>query len=339
MVKKTIEVCPESDWSELYGSFRDQSLLQTAGYANAKAALGPWRVERSLFTKDEDVVGCVQALVRSLPVIGGGLVWINRGPLWRPVEGKPKASFAELVDVLRHHYVDSQGFYVRIAPPVEVEYLPDEQYRKSGGTAAAGMPGWASAALDLSVSLETLRAGLKGKWRGHLNKAERSGLEIKAGAGSEFETFLEAHTKFTETHNFETSVTTEFLAAFQSCLPDHLKLYAFLAYSSGYLVGSILIAKYGATCEYLAGNSTDQGRRLNVGQLLVWRAISTMHDQGFKRFDVSGMDPEITPKGIYDFKEGLGGTPYRLAPELELGGDSLRGRLVRWRVNRARSGS
>jgi hypothetical protein len=51
------------------------------------------------------------------------------------------------------------------------------------------------------------------------------------------------------------------------------------------------------------------------------------------------MDPEITPKGIYDFKEGLGGTPYRLAPELELGGDSLRGRLVRWRVNRARSGS
>jgi hypothetical protein len=50
----------------------------------------------------------------------------------------------------------------------------------------AGEPGWASAVIDLSPDLETLRAGLKGKWRGHLNKAERSDLEVRIGEDSEF---------------------------------------------------------------------------------------------------------------------------------------------------------
>ncbi|MBT3907004.1 MAG: hypothetical protein HOF30_15135, partial [Rhodospirillaceae bacterium] len=67
--------------------------------------------------------------------------------------------------------------------------------------------------------------------------------------------------------------------------------------------------------------------------------VEALKQQGIRQFDVGGMDEILTPKGIYRFKEGLGGTPYRLAPELELGGDSLRGRLVRWRVNRARARS
>ena len=48
------------------------------------------------------------------------------------------------------------------------------------------------------------------------------------------------------------------------------------------------------------------------------------------------MDPELTPKGIFEFKKGIGGIPYRLAPEIEANGKGLRTRLVRWWVVRAR---
>ena len=87
----------------------------------------------------------------------------------------------------------------------------------------------------------------------------------------------------------------------------------------------------------LAGNVWDEGRRLNAGQLLLWRAVCAMKEHGIRWFDVSGLDPDLTPPGIRTFKEGLSGVPYRLAPELEaLGGGPL-GRLVRWRVRRARA--
>ncbi len=70
--------------------------------------------------------------------------------------------------------------------------------------------------------------------------------------------------------------------------------------------------------------------------MLLWRAICDAREAGLRWFDVGGMDPELTPKGIYDFKAGIGGTPYRLAPEIEAQNGGLRTRLVRWRVNRAR---
>jgi hypothetical protein len=118
MVKLKFESCTEPEWAAFSAQFRDQSLLQLPAYAKAKEMLGPWQVERGIFIRNEEMVGCVQALVRSIPVVGGGLVSINRGPLWRPIEGgEPKVSFHELIEALRHHYVDRQGFYVRLAPP------------------------------------------------------------------------------------------------------------------------------------------------------------------------------------------------------------------------------
>ena len=329
MVNFKVQQFTADAWKNTVSEFEGYSLLQTWEYAEAKSAGGLWTVERGLFTRGGITVGAAQVMIRRLPLVGGGLVWVNRGPLWY----SSKIAFADVIKALKIFYVDDRGFYLRIAPPaLEVDIA------ESSGK-LAGERGWASAVLDLSNPLETLRAGLKVKWRGHLNKAERSELDIQIGTKSEFTTFLKSHTKFTATRNFDTSVTSEFLLKFQSQLPESQKLCAYLAYHSGELIGSVLMAKYGERCEYLAGNTTDQGRRLNVGQLLVWRAICTMKEQGLKSFDVSGMDPDVTPKGIYQFKEGLGGTPYRLAPEIEAGGDTIRGRLVRWRVNRARAGS
>ena len=75
---------------------------------------------------------------------------------------------------------------------------------------------------------------------------------------------------------------------------------------------------------------------VNAGQLLLWRAVAAMKEHGGRGFDLGGLDVDLTPPGIYRFKDGLGGVPYRLAPELEALGGGLLGRLVRWRVRTAR---
>ena len=82
---------------------------------------------------------------------------------------------------------------------------------------------------------------------------------------------------------------------------------------------------------------------VNVGQLLLWQAVLTAKASGVTKFDVGGMDPELTPPGIFRFKQGIGAIPYGLAPEIEALPTgflkALIARLVRWRVRRARLGS
>ncbi len=73
----------QSEWTDIVSAFYDLSLLQTWEYAEAKQQTGPWRVERAVCVDGERIVGAVQALVRPVPFLGKGLVWINRGPLWR----------------------------------------------------------------------------------------------------------------------------------------------------------------------------------------------------------------------------------------------------------------
>ena len=332
-----IQDFPRQDWSRHLAGFADLNLMQCWEYAQAKERTGPWRAERGLFRRDGETVGAFQALLRPLPLgLPGGLAWINRGPLWRRRGEPDPAMVAAMLAELKTHYAEDRGMYLRLAPPLAAGALAGEAAR-AGGLAATPTPGWASAVLDLTAPLDELRKGLKGKWRGHLNQAERASLEVLSGHGGDlFRDFVESHRRLIADKGFATSLTAELLAALQEAFPEESKMEAFLAYHDGALVGSVLIARYGEACEYLAGNTSGEGRRLNAGQLVLWRAVEAMKERGCRRLDLGGMDPEATPRGIYQFKEGLGGTPYRLAGELEALGGGMLGRLVRWRVGRAR---
>ena len=79
---------------------------------------------------------------------------------------------------------------------------------------------------------------------------------------------------------------------------------------------------------------------LEFGQLLLWQALLTAKAAGAQKFDVGGMDAELTPPGIFRFKQGIGAIPYGLAPEIEALPSGLianiLARMVRWRVRSAR---
>jgi hypothetical protein len=331
-----------SNWLEVSSQLDDLNLLQTWAYGEAKARTDVWRVERGVFEDDNgQIVGGYQALVRNLPIIGGGLVWINRGPLLVRNENANKPEILkEIYSLLRTLYVENQGMYLRVAPMhgAELHKGTSNEYHLHGYR-STGFSGWASSILNISRPLEEIRRNFKAKWRGHLNKGERGNLEILSDIdGDIIAEFLEGHARLLSERQFETSVSSEFLCVFQESLPIDGKMTAFLARYNGETVGSVLMATYGDYAEYLAGNTSPEGRRMNAGQVLLWHAIVEAKKRGLQKLDLGGMDDVLTPKGIYKFKEGLGGTPYRLAPEIEAGGDTIRGRLVRWRVNRARAG-
>ncbi len=295
--------------------------------------MAPWRIERGRVLSEGLTVAVFQAFIRGLPGgIPGGLVWINRAPLWRTAPATPPSALEAALAALRRHYVDGRRFYLRVAPPVaEAGCRP-----ASPGLAVTDIPGWASARLDLAPPLAALRAGLRQKWRNGLNRGEREGMEILRG-GVAFEAFVAAHETFVAEAGFTATVTPAFLRTLRAMGGP---LEALVARRKGRVLGGVLIADYGDTAEYLAGNTSDEGRALNAGQVLLWQAVAAARERGRAWFDLGGMDEALTPPGIYRFKEGLGGIPYRLAAELEAvpsrGLGALTGRIVRARTARAR---
>lgn len=324
------------EWTRAVSAFRDLTLLQTWEFGAAKAAEGGWRVDRLLIRQDNRVVAAAQIMVRLLPVVGGGLAWCNRGPLWRPASGAGLSDVAGVLSALRDHYAP-QGFYVRIAPATAVNDPPaEEPSNLPPGFAATGRPGWSSAMLDLSPTMDQLRARLVGKWRNHLSKAERSGMTVDWGTDEAcFRTFLDAHRKFLAERAIPTTVTPDMLQRLYEYAPPEFKPVSFIARKDGQVVGAALMARYGGICEYLAGNGTEAGRRMNSGHLLLWRALGEMRALGDRACDLSGMDSLRTPRGILEFKTGLRGEPYRLAEEIETCPRSPLAHLVRWRVRKA----
>jgi hypothetical protein len=240
---------------------------------------------------------------------------------------------------LRRHYVVERGMYLRIAPAIE-QISPICQAFDSAGFRLTAIKGWASASIDLVRDIDVLRGGLEQKWRNALNKAERLGLEVESGEDTAtFDVFISEYRDFLAQRGFATTVTPELLTSLQSRLPSGGKLRVFRARHNGVAVGSVVIARCGTTAEYLAGTSLEAGRGLNAGQFLLWRAVADMKWSGFERFDVGGLDPELTPRGVYHFKTGLGGKQYRYVNEIEAADLGWRSRLVRWRVDRVRRAS
>ena len=137
----------------------------------------------------------------------------------------------------------------------------------------------------------------------------------------------------------EAGLDAGLLTALQACLPQARKFYLLLASVDGEPASGMAFVKYGRSAEYLAGHNNPLGRGVNAGQLLLWTAINRLRADGFERLDLGGMDEHATTPGIFEFKQRVGGTPYRLANELESIPNSLVGRLVRASVARARPGA
>ncbi|MBI4369989.1 MAG: GNAT family N-acetyltransferase [Elusimicrobia bacterium] len=323
-------------WLNCCESFHDLSLIQTWEYAQAKAIAGNWQTERLMFEEGGEVVGLAQVMLRRPPLLRQGLAWINRGPLWRRSDAERWERLLAMAVMLKNYWVIERGFYLRLALPVAAENFPAEDFFRQGFGSTRD-PGWVSMRLHLTGETQKLRQSLDQKWRNCLNKSERQGIEWSIGPDQEsFGVFLAEYERMLSQKGFLTTMSPEFFKIWRSLQQPGKEFLAAVGRHQGAVAGAVLLARYGNTVEYLAGAFNEIGRRLNAGHFLIWRSIEWLKTHGVLCFDLGGADPERTPPGIFHFKAGVKGQPYRLAPELESYA-GLISKVVRWRVNRARS--
>ncbi len=288
--------------------------MQAWEYGDVKAKLAGWDVERILFRRDGQVIGVAQVLCRQLGWIRRALVWVNRGPLCLE-ESHGQADLGGMLEWLRQRYVNSQGAYLRVAAPV-LRDSDEAGWVGLDGFVCTARPGWASSLLDLSQPVEILRRNLAKNWRNGLVKAEKLQLAVECRTDEEaLNDFASRYERFLKARKLSTRVTPALVRLLGKALGDAPPLVIVSRAKETHL-GSILLVRYADKAEYLAGVIDEPGRAVNIGQLLLWRAIAELKTV-CRWFDVGGMHPELTPGGIFHFKAGLGGVAYRYANEID----------------------
>jgi Acetyltransferase (GNAT) domain len=303
-----IDKVSKKEWTELLMLFDDASINQT--WSLGEVIKGEKSLSHFVLKKGNKIVSICQVSIKKIPIFNIGVADVYYGPLWhkRGQESNIQ-NFIQMIHCLKHEYTSNRNFLLRIWPN-EFDDGKNEFstiLEKLGFFRNTLIPTKRTLFLDLSPSLESLRKNLGKTWRLHLNRAEKSKLSVIEGAEDHlYEIFLLHMKEMLCRKKFVPGVDYDKYKIIQKDLPDKLKMRIMVSTLEGKPVCSVVCSAIGDTGIFLFGATANESLKTNASNLLHWRMIQWLKENGYKRYDLGGIDPENTP-GTYQFKRGLAG--------------------------------
>ncbi len=282
------------------------SLQQSWAYGQALQQLGV-EIHRAMLHDGDRLLGLAQFQCRRLAFYIG-LASCSRGPVWAP-QATP-AMRQQAFRALRQGIPTRAWRATVFSPDQTLESLDPQEMRGMQRV----MTGYSTAVLDLTQPLEVLRAGLDGKWRNRLVRAEAlPGLQVHVRASpKDLQWLLERENQQRQTRGFH-ALPTDFVQAYVGAHPDRQLAFVVASAVQGkQTLGSMLFLVHGAGATYHIGWASDAGRQANIHNLLLWKAIDALRSQGIRQLDLGGVNTRALP-GISRFKLGSGGQLLTLA--------------------------
>lgn len=153
-----------------------------------------------------------------------------------------------------------------------------------------------------------MRAAMRQKWRNRLNRSENNQIKVTHHPLPREHWILHAELQQSQTKGYR-PLPPALSAAFSRANPG--KAIVFEARHRGEIVGGMLVLRHGAMATWQMGHSTDEGRKLNAMNLLIWRAMCWLADQGHHCLDL-GLINDQDAAGMGHFKRGTGANDHRL---------------------------
>lgn len=171
------------------------------------------------------------------------------------------------------------------------------------GALAVMTPG-SLAELDLTPCPDTQRARLYPKWRNRLRHAEASRLRIRHRTMPDDpgHWLFHADALHQIRHRYR-SWPASLTLAFAMANPGKARL--FTAYEGNRAIAAMLFLLHGQGASYHIGHNTNRGRDLSAHNLLLWRAMTDLSEQGVRRLDLGLIDTKGS-EGLARFKLGTG---------------------------------
>ncbi len=174
------------------------------------------------------------------------------------------------------------------------------------------MTGFATSWVDLAGDI---RAGLDGKWRNQLKKAETSGIDIATGGRREtsYQWLLDRESgqrRKRGYHGLPTDLIDAYRRAGQSLGSDH-NVISITAMQGRDKIAGALFLLHGKSATYYVGWSGDAGRAVHAQNLVLYKGAQALKERGIAHLDLGGINTGPLA-GITRFKLGMGGSVHHL---------------------------
>ncbi|MDP6956189.1 MAG: GNAT family N-acetyltransferase [Planctomycetota bacterium] len=301
----------KDEWSQASAAFLDYTYLQTWDYGIGCAAQVGAVSEHLAVRLEGEIIALSEVRTKRVPGTGTGVAAIRTGPLVRRGLATDGEHLNLALHALRAHFVDERGLVLRLLgiPSLDGWSTTQEQAMLANGfrSSSRGNP-YRTIIVDLDRDAAAVRAGLHRKWRNHLNRGERNGLEITVGDSDElFDQFLPLYESSAERKGFSSHLNGAFYRALHAALPAAERFRLRLVHSAqGELLGGAVSSFLGDTCHYVMGGINPRGMRDKASYVLQWHVIEEAMERGLKLYELGGIDPVENPT-VHHFKDRMGG--------------------------------
>lgn len=306
------------EWSAMLDLFADANLYQTWSYGAIR--WGRKNLSHLVLKRNGEVLGMAQLRIIRPTRYNFGMAYLRWGPLChrRGRELDVEATLG-IARALQDEYVSKRRLLLQILPNVFVgsprATLFQSAFSRFTQEAQASASTYRTFVLDLVPPLQELRMNLDAKWRNKLTQAEKKGLKVVTGDGTdEYRNFWRMYNQMWKRKAFETTVDVEEFGRLQEDLPDTHRMRTLICEQDGRPVAGLVASAMGDSAIYLLGATSDDGLNAKGAYLLQWTLIQWLKENGIRWYDLGGIDPEGNP-GVYSFKRGLSGADVsQLAP-------------------------
>ena len=299
-----------AEWSQMLDLFDDANLYQTWSYGAVR--WGEKNLSHLILKRGGEVLGMAQLRIVRPTRFKFGMAYLRWGPLFERRRRPPDPEVAiSMARALEEEYIDKRKLFLRVLPNAFVgsprAAVIQSAFREFTPEPLVAANTDRTFVLDLAPALEELRRKLDKKWRNQLTSSEKKGLNVVAGTGSnEYRVFRQIYNQMRKRKTFETTVDVEEFGRIQEDLPESQRMRILLCQAGHVPVAGLVASMMGDSAVYLLGATSDDGLNSKGTYLLQWTLIKWLKENGFRWYDLGGINPERNP-GVYHFKKGLSG--------------------------------
>lgn len=295
-------------WNRFVASTPDAHFQQSWEWGELAPDLGGCAV-RLMAIDDGQPVGSAQVFITPLSRIGKTHLYIPRGPA---VSAPSIEILGPLLDAARLLGAEREAVGIRVEPNIPVAAVEWSGIFSALGFHPTYPPSQPRSAwmLDVTPDCDTLLANMKSKTRYNIRLAGRKGIEVAEGGLEDLDAFYALYAETAKRDDFfihDRSLYARMFALFRRA--DSFCM--LLARHQGTLIAAVTLIRFGPTCWYLHGASSNEHRNLMAPYLLQWEAIQQAKRWGCSLYDFRAVPDALREDqdmwGVYRFKEGFGG--------------------------------
>lgn len=307
-VSEIAEIDDREVWNEALSRLPDGHVLQSYEWGEFKSRHG-WTPFRLLFTAGGKAVAAASALLRRLPRVPWGVMYVPKGPA---LDYHNDELLAVVLGRLEDLARQQRAIFIKVDPdvPADSREIRDALLGRGWKASSEQIQFRNTLLIDLRQKEEELLRAMKSKTRYNIRLAQRRGVEVHLAGLEELPLFYEMYTVTSARDDFIIRPFSYYADAWGPFITSGLAQLLLARHQAETLAGLILL-HFGDRVWYMYGASTDRHRNLMPNQLLQWEAMKWAKTQGYAFYDMWGA-PEVLDEtdpmwGVYRFKAGFGG--------------------------------